>query len=49
MAGLESERSRLRFSVLCNEIPGNVPIRSAKKLQEAVVDLLAEQLQAAQN
>ena len=37
------------FSVLCNEIPGNVPIRSAKKLQEAVVDLLAEQLQAAQN
>ncbi len=37
------------FSVLCNEIPGNVPIRSAKKLQEAVVDLLAKQLQAGRN
>ncbi|MDG2031455.1 MAG: D-alanyl-D-alanine carboxypeptidase/D-alanyl-D-alanine-endopeptidase [Phycisphaerales bacterium] len=32
------------FSVLCNDIPGNVPIRSAKKLQDQVVRLLAEDL-----
>lgn len=32
------------FSVLCNEIPGSVPIRSAKKLQDQVVRLLAEDL-----
>ena len=34
------------FSVLCNEIPSKVPIRSAKRLQESVVDLLVNQLQA---
>ena len=32
------------FSVLCNDIPGKVPIRSAKKLQDQVVRLLAEDL-----
>ena len=47
LSGLVSNSSGrgYAFSVLCNEIPSNVPIRSAKKLQESVVDLLVDQLE----
>ena len=45
----DSEGGGYAFSVLCNQIPSRVPIRSAKKLQESVVDLLVDRLQSTRN
>ena len=36
----------LAFSILCNEIPGNVSVANAKRLQDRIVGILANHLVA---